>query len=147
MNQIILMHRLIVLVFCLNLILGGCVNNSVGNSQETATSERTSTIIDTIGVSSNDVVNSKPNNTRANPTEISCSSNKRAYEFGREMYTWVLLRGDPLSLSGAIAEYSESLGIAPPFDSNDACVRKGYDDASKGLESPYNKDERSWTTF
>jgi hypothetical protein len=141
------MLRLFVLVFSLNILLGSCANKSAGNGQDAATSDSPSNVVDTIGISSNNLVNSKPEITTTTSTEISCSNNKRAYEFGREMYTWVLLRGDPLSLSGAIAEYSESLGIAPPFDSNDACVRKGFDDASKGLDSPYNKDERSWTTF
>jgi hypothetical protein len=141
------MLRLFVLVFSLNILLGSCANKSAGNVQDTATSDIPSNVVDTIGISSNNVVNSKLESTTTAPTEISCSNNKRAYEFGREMYTWVLLRGDPLSLNDAISEYSESLGIAPPFDSNNACVRKGFDDASKGLDSPYNKDERSWTTF
>ena len=76
-----------------------------------------------------------------------CNDSKRAYEFGREMYTWVLLRSAGLSLQGAIEEYSESLGIAPPFDSFDECVIKGFEDAEKGIKSPYNNDDKSWTAF
>ena len=109
------MLRLFVLVFSLNILLGSCANKSAGNVQDTATSDIPSNVVDTIGISSNNVVNSKLESTTTAPTEISCSNNIRAYEFGREMYTWVLLRGDPLSLNDAISEYSESLGIAPPI--------------------------------
>lgn len=76
-----------------------------------------------------------------------CKDDKRAYEFGREMYTWVSLRAAGLSLEDAINEYSSGLGINPPYNANDGCVQRGFEDASNGIESPYNLEGNSWNTF
>jgi hypothetical protein len=80
-------------------------------------------------------------------TTEQCKDDVRAYEFGREMQTWVELRSAGLSLKDAINEFSDGLGINPPYDANNECVKRGFDDASSGKESPYNKDGKSWTTF
>jgi hypothetical protein len=80
-------------------------------------------------------------------TTEQCKDDVRAYEFGREMQTWVELRSAGLSLQDAINESSDGLGIDPPYDANNECVKRGFDDASSGKESPYNKDGKSWTTF
>jgi hypothetical protein len=71
-----------------------------------------------------------------------CKDDVRAYEFGREMETWTVLRGGG-SLSKAIDEYSSGVGINPPYDANNDCVKRGYDDAADNKESPYNKDYRA----
>jgi hypothetical protein len=80
-------------------------------------------------------------------TTEQCKDDVRAYEFGREMQTWVELRSAGLSLQDAINEFSDGMGINPPYDANNECVKRGFDDASSGKESPYNKDGKSWTTF
>lgn len=80
-------------------------------------------------------------------TTEQCKDDVRAYEFGREMQTWVELRSDGLSLQDAINEFSDGIGINPPYDANNECVKRGFDDASNGKESPYNKDGKSWSTF
>jgi hypothetical protein len=79
-------------------------------------------------------------------TTEQCQDNVRAYEFGREMQSWTKLRGGG-SLSKAINEFSNGLGINPPYDANNDCVKRGYSDAKDKKESPYNKGGRSWTTF
>lgn len=79
-------------------------------------------------------------------TTEQCKDDIRAYEFGREMQTWTWLRGGG-SLSKAIDEYSSGLGINPPYDANNDCVKRGYSDAQDNKESPYNNGGKSWTTF
>jgi hypothetical protein len=79
-------------------------------------------------------------------TTEQCKDDIRAYEFGREMKTWTELRGGG-SLSKAIDEYSSGLGINPPYDANNDCVKRGYSDAQDNIESPYNKEGKSWTSF
>ncbi len=85
----------------------------------------------------------------ANPTPpaapTNCSSNIRAYEFGREMATMVKLGS--ASLSSAISEFGKGLGVDPPYSADNPCVKCGYNDAMQGKESPYNKDGRSWNSF
>lgn len=76
-----------------------------------------------------------------------CKGDIRAYEFGREMYSWVELRSAGLSLDDAINESSEGMGITHPYESNNPCVLRGFNDSQDGIESPYNKDGKSWTTF
>lgn len=80
-----------------------------------------------------------------NTPETDCNSNKRAYEFGREMATMIKLGSS--SLASAIREYAESLSIEEPFKSSDPCVKKGFDDENNGIPSPYNKEEKNWTSF
>lgn len=80
-------------------------------------------------------------------TTSECKGDVRAYEFGREMHTWVELRSSGLSLNGAINEFSDGMGINHPYESSDPCVKRGFEDAKDGIESPYNKDGKSWTTF
>lgn len=80
-------------------------------------------------------------------TTAQCKNDIRAYEYGREMHTWVLLRSNGLSLEDAIEEYSEGLGISPPYEAINDCVKQGFEDASNDIESPYNKDGKSWSTF
>jgi hypothetical protein len=75
-----------------------------------------------------------------------CNGDIRAYEYGREMQTWVELRGTG-NLDQAIEEYSEQLGVEPPYDPSNECVRRGFDDANSNIESPYNKEGKSWSTF
>jgi hypothetical protein len=70
----------------------------------------------------------------------------RAYEFGREMQTWVELRGTG-DLDQAIDEYSEEMGVEQPYDASNECVKRGFDDANSDIESPYNKEGKSWSTF
>lgn len=79
-------------------------------------------------------------------TTEQCKDDVRAYEFGREMQTWTELRGEG-SLSEAIDEFSSGLGVNPPYDANNDCVKRGYSDAEDNKESPYNKADKSWTTF
>ncbi len=76
-----------------------------------------------------------------------CKGDIRAYEFGREMYSWVQLRSSGLSLSDAINEFSDGMGVNPPYESSDPCVKRGFEDAKEGIESPYNKEGKSWTKF
>lgn len=76
-----------------------------------------------------------------------CMNDKRAYEFGREMHTWVELRSAGLSLEDAIDEYSSGLGINPPYGADNGCVQRGFEDADSGKESSYNPDGKSWTKF
>jgi hypothetical protein len=80
-------------------------------------------------------------------TTADCKGDVRAYEFGREMYSWVELRSAGLSLNDAINEYSDGMGINHPYESSNPCVDRGYNDAKEGIESPYNKNGKSWTTF
>jgi hypothetical protein len=80
-------------------------------------------------------------------TTAECKNDIRAYEFGREMHTWVELRAAGLSLDDAIEEYSNELGISSEYDASNECVSKGFDDASNNIESPYNKEGKSWTKF
>ena len=76
---------------------------------------------------------------------LDCSSNIRAYEFGREMATMVKLGAS--NLSSAISEYGNNLGIEPPYSADEPCVKTGYDDELQGVEDAYNKDGKSWNTF
>lgn len=80
-------------------------------------------------------------------TTSDCKGDVRAYEFGREMYSWVMMRSAGLSLEDAINEYSDGMGVNHPYESNNPCVKCGFDDAKDNKESPYNKDGKSWTTF
>ena len=80
-------------------------------------------------------------------TTEQCKDDVRAYEFGREMHTWVVLRSAGLSLDDAIKESSEGLGISPPYEASNECVKRGFDDASSGKESPYNKEGKNWSSF
>ena len=72
-------------------------------------------------------------------TTEDCKDSVEAYEFGREMQFWVELRAAGLTLEDAINEYSEGLGVNPPFEADDACVVRGFKDAEEGKESPYSK--------
>ena len=80
-------------------------------------------------------------------TTEQCRYDVRAYELGREMQTWVKLRSSGLSLEDAITEYFGNLGIDPPYDANNDCVKRGFNDAFNGKESPYNTEGKSWSTF
>ena len=82
-----------------------------------------------------------------NKSTEECKNEIRAYEFGREMGTWVYLRSSGLSLSDAVFEYSRGLGINPPYDSSNPCVKRGFSDYKKNKESPYNPEGKSWTRF
>jgi hypothetical protein len=50
-------------------------------------------------------------------------------------------------LSKSIDEYCEGLGINPPYEANNDCVKRGYSDAEDDIESPYNKEGKSWNNF
>jgi hypothetical protein len=80
-------------------------------------------------------------------TTEDCKNDIRAYEFGREMQTWVVLRSSGLSLEDAINEYASGLGVYPPYEADNACVQRGFNDAESGKESPYNPDGKNWTSF
>jgi hypothetical protein len=67
-----------------------------------------------------------------------CKDSVEAYQFGRDMQVWVQLRAAGLSLEDAINEYSEGMGVNPPFEADDACVVRGFKDAEEGKESPYS---------
>lgn len=86
-------------------------------------------------------------NSNSGKTTEQCKDDVRAYEFGREMHTWVVLRSAGLSLDDAIKESSEGLGISPPYEASNECVKRGFDDASSGKESPYNKEGKNWSSF
>ena len=77
---------------------------------------------------------------------IDCKGDIRAYEFGREMETWTELRGGG-SLEKSIDEYSNEIGINKPYNANNECVIRGYEDAKNGKSSPYNKDGKNWSSF
>lgn len=79
-------------------------------------------------------------------TTEQCKDDVRAYEFGREMQTMVDLGGGS-SLSKAIEEYANGLGVNPPYEANNECVIRGYKDAENDIESPYNKEGKNWTSF
>jgi hypothetical protein len=79
-------------------------------------------------------------------TTVQCKDDISAYEFGREMQAYTILSGVG-SLSKAIDEYSSGLGISPPYDANNDCVKRGYSDAQDNIKSPYNKEGKSWSTF
>lgn len=79
-------------------------------------------------------------------TTEQCKDDIRAYEFGREMQTLTELSGGG-SLSKAIEEYSNILGIDAPYDASNDCVKRGYSDAEDGKDSPYNSEGKSWTSF
>lgn len=78
-------------------------------------------------------------------TTEECKGDIRAYEFGREMATYSDLSN--LSLSKSIEEYSVGIGIEHPYEANNPCVITGFDDEKNKIESPYNKDGKSWTSF
>jgi hypothetical protein len=80
-------------------------------------------------------------------TTSDCKGDVRAYEFGREMYSWVVMRSAGLSLEDAINEYSDGIGVNHPYESNHPCVMRGFNDSEEGVESPYNKEGKSWNTF
>jgi hypothetical protein len=82
-----------------------------------------------------------------NKSTEECKTDVRAYEFGREMESWVYLRSSGLSLNDAIFEYSRGLGINPPYDSSNPCVKRGFSDSKKNIKSPYNSKGRSWSSF
>lgn len=67
-----------------------------------------------------------------------CKDSVEAYQFGRDMQFWVQLRAAGLTLEDAINEYSEGLGVNPPFEADDECVVRGFKDAEEGEESPYS---------
>ena len=73
-----------------------------------------------------------------------CNNDIRAYEFGREMETWSSMRGG-IGLSRSIEEYHN--GVSYSGYSADGCVKRGYQDAKSGKNSPYNKSGKSWTRF
>ena len=75
-----------------------------------------------------------------------CKGDIRAYEFGREMHSVIVLRGGG-SLEKAIEVYSSDLGIGAPYNESNDCVKRGYNDAENGKKSPYNKDGKSWSSF
>ena len=62
-------------------------------------------------------------------TTEQCKDEVRAYEFGREMATWTSLRGGG-SLSNAIVEYSNGLGVMSPYNANNDCVKRGYNESN-----------------
>lgn len=68
-----------------------------------------------------------------------------AYEFGREMQSYTVLKSS--SLDEAIQEYSDGLSINHPYEADNACVKRGFIDAKSGKESPYNKEGKSCTKF
>jgi len=74
-----------------------------------------------------------------------CKEDVRAYEFGREMATFSSMSN--LSLSNSIDEFSKGLGVNHPYESNNPCVKAGFDDEKNNIESPYNKEGKSWTEF
>lgn len=75
-----------------------------------------------------------------------CIGNVRAYEFGQEMATFSIMSNN-LSLSESIQAYSDGIGVNPPYDSDNACVRAGFNDGKNNVESPYNKEGKNWTSF
>lgn len=75
-----------------------------------------------------------------------CKDDIRAYEFGREMYSVIVLRGGG-SLEKAIEVYSSDLGIGSPYNESNECVKRGYNDAENGKKSPYNNNGKSWSAF
>ena len=75
-----------------------------------------------------------------------CNDDIRAYEFGREMYTLASLDG--LTLVGVInSVYKSGLGVSPPYEADNDCVQRGFNDAERGIVSPYNNDGKSWKDF
>lgn len=83
--------------------------------------------------------------TSCGKTTSECKGEVRAYEFGREMATFSDLSN--LSLSNSIEEYSKGLGVDHPYEPENPCVKAGFDDEKNKIESPYNKEGKSWTSF
>lgn len=131
------MTKSLILLLLLTLTISSCQSNE---QQPTLTSAETITV-------KTDIQNSSEQNntTTVKKAEFNCDNNKRAYEFGREMATMVMLGSS--SLESAINDYAAPLGLEPPYSSDNSCVIKGFNEASQGIKSPYNKNEKSWTTF
>ena len=51
------------------------------------------------------------------------------------------------SLAYAIREYAESMSIEDPFKCSDSFVKKGFDVENNSITSPFNKEERNWTSY
>lgn len=83
--------------------------------------------------------------TSCGKTAAECKGEVRAYEFGREMATFSVMTN--LSLSNSIEEFSNGLGVNHPYESDNPCVKAGFDDEKNNIESPYNKEGKSWTEF
>ncbi len=84
--------------------------------------------------------------TSCGKTASECKGEVRAYEFGREMATFSNMSNN-LSLSNSIDEFSKGLGVNHPYESDNPCVKAGFDDEKNNVESPYNKEGKSWTEF
>uniref|UniRef100_UPI00404A32F8 hypothetical protein n=1 Tax=Gelidibacter sp. TaxID=2018083 RepID=UPI00404A32F8 len=82
-----------------------------------------------------------------NSSASECENDVRAYEFGREMSTYYYLSEGRLSLSEVIEEYSNGIGINRPYESSNPCVKAGFREANNNIDSPYNIDGKSWTSF
>ena len=123
-------------ILAMALILVSCSSPS-SNSDESVPSSTNSIESQTIAEENNVVEEKK--------IETNCDDNKRAYEFGREMSTMVKLGAS--SLSSAINETGDALGLEPPFDRTNPCVIKGFEDSNNNTPSPYNKEGKNWSRF
>ena len=80
-----------------------------------------------------------------------CNNDVRAYEFGREMHAMSYTgRGLSETISEARKGYS-NMGLSGdhyfPYSAKNACVKRGWEDANSGKNSPYNKSRQSWRKF
>jgi hypothetical protein len=135
------------LLFCFMYALIGCNNSTTSNTEKLDSVAVTSATENASNVEQSSTEEQVSGSNDASGNLTRCDNDVRAYEFGREMYTWIMLSSSGLSLQGAIVEYSESIGLAAPFDASNSCVLKGFEDAKKGIDSPFNPDGNSWTTF
>ncbi len=69
-------------------------------------------------------------------TTEECKDEQKAYQFGRDMAVMSMLSSSNISLSEAVEITQESIGVET-YSADDPCVRRGYEDAKAGIESPY----------
>jgi hypothetical protein len=79
-------------------------------------------------------------------TTEECKEDIRAYELGHELNFYSQMRGG-MSLSSTMDEYFSGLGIAAPYKVDNPCVVRGWEDEANGIDSPYNKEGKSWNRF
>jgi len=84
--------------------------------------------------------------TEAGKTTEECKEDIRAYELGHELNFYSQMRGG-MSLSSTMDEYFSGLGIAAPYKVDNPCVVRGWEDEANGIDSPYNKEGKSWNRF
>jgi len=135
------------LFFYVMYALIGCNNSALTNIEKVDSVALSSATENTSYLEQSSTEKQVSGSNEATGNLAKCDNDVRAYEFGREMYTWIMLSSSGLSLQGAIVEYSESFGLAAPFDASNSCVVKGFEDAKKGIDSPFNPDGNSWITF